>query len=522
MASKPSADNSRRTSVASLFSGVSQTDKESLSQALDQIHSTASQTGGLTTFSQFTAPPSSSSGTEAKGIATDLQGGLSGLYSRFRASVGGVKDLVAPALVAGDSEVDDTSSTKSNRTPISTPTSSVKQVSQLLRHSSPSASLGTARNEGEQAGVVPQLQSSASQNVRSASLANNGQASAVGKDHTTGSAANSNPNLSNSGLGKPAHPLTQGGLSSVVQPAVVEVNISGTTNRELYKEGTIGNREAVSDMPLRTTPDDYAASRSNDTKKTPRVEDKGSFQADLESSAGLRPGNNDHRPPRDLNLAISTSESMTSTPRRKENEKNMPRRMTRISEVNGDSRGTTSSGDFEDDQHVPPQQITSIAFDGSIIVPDENSIAITPRQLTKSTSRPENDLNSLSAKEPPPDDRLALLTSQKVRNLPGFSLSRGSSTDTAGGSSVATDVNSRLAHRGGSGNEVIQGPNILPAKAAATTQTFGDPRGVNVVLSQIKSKVLSKEYWMRDENAKDCFYCGDLFSTFRRKHHCSM
>lgn len=26
---------------------------------------------------------------------------------------------------------------------------------------------------------------------------------------------------------------------------------------------------------------------------------------------------------------------------------------------------------------------------------------------------------------------------------------------------------------------------------------------------------------MKDENAKDCFYCGDPFTTFRRKHHCS-
>lgn len=40
------------------------------------------------------------------------------------------------------------------------------------------------------------------------------------------------------------------------------------------------------------------------------------------------------------------------------------------------------------------------------------------------------------------------------------------------------------------------------------------------VFSQVKNKVLDKEYWMKDENARDCFYCGDAFSTFRRKHHC--
>ena len=46
-----------------------------------------------------------------------------------------------------------------------------------------------------------------------------------------------------------------------------------------------------------------------------------------------------------------------------------------------------------------------------------------------------------------------------------------------------------------------------------------DTRASNV-FSQVKSKLLNKEYWMRDENARDCFYCGNPFSTFRRKHHC--
>src|SRR5262249_53233534 len=38
--------------------------------------------------------------------------------------------------------------------------------------------------------------------------------------------------------------------------------------------------------------------------------------------------------------------------------------------------------------------------------------------------------------------------------------------------------------------------------------------------SHLRNKLVSKELWMRDENAKDCFYCGDAFSAFRRKHHC--
>ncbi|SCU90933.1 LAME_0E10572g1_1 [Lachancea meyersii CBS 8951] len=32
--------------------------------------------------------------------------------------------------------------------------------------------------------------------------------------------------------------------------------------------------------------------------------------------------------------------------------------------------------------------------------------------------------------------------------------------------------------------------------------------------------VLSREYWMKDESARECFACAKSFTTFRRKHHC--
>lgn len=42
----------------------------------------------------------------------------------------------------------------------------------------------------------------------------------------------------------------------------------------------------------------------------------------------------------------------------------------------------------------------------------------------------------------------------------------------------------------------------------------------NDLIYQMQHKVLSKDFWMKDENAKVCFSCGDSFTTFRRKHHC--
>ena len=34
--------------------------------------------------------------------------------------------------------------------------------------------------------------------------------------------------------------------------------------------------------------------------------------------------------------------------------------------------------------------------------------------------------------------------------------------------------------------------------------------------------LLPQQYWMKDENCKECFSCGKNFNTFRRKHHCRL
>lgn len=78
---------SRRDSFNSI-STVSQIDKEQLAQALDKIHTSASQSDALTTFNDF-APAPSSAAAEAKGSPTDIvQHGISGLYSRIKEAVG--------------------------------------------------------------------------------------------------------------------------------------------------------------------------------------------------------------------------------------------------------------------------------------------------------------------------------------------------------------------------------------------------------------------------------------------------
>ncbi|RDI77595.1 hypothetical protein Vi05172_g12430 [Venturia inaequalis] len=90
-------------------------------------------------------------------------------------------------------------------------------------------------------------------------------------------------------------------------------------------------------------------------------------------------------------------------------------------------------------------------------------------------------------------------------HLPGFRASRTNSSDG--------DISPvRTAARS-------QRPGFEPVQEHAASSSRGVVDSSNTI-SKMRSKILAKELWMRDENAKDCFYCGDTFSAFRRKHHC--
>ena len=82
----------RRPSLSSISSRGPGLDKEALSQALDEIHGTASKQETLTSFSDFDGGGPS----RAPGPKELVAGGIAGLYSRFRQSVTGVPDAVRP------------------------------------------------------------------------------------------------------------------------------------------------------------------------------------------------------------------------------------------------------------------------------------------------------------------------------------------------------------------------------------------------------------------------------------------
>ena len=66
-----------------------------------------------------------------------------------------------------------------------------------------------------------------------------------------------------------------------------------------------------------------------------------------------------------------------------------------------------------------------------------------------------------------------------------------------------------------------------PAPSTAQTPAMsrspsraGNAQESNSLIHEMRRKVLSRDFWMKDENAKVCFNCGDTFTAFRRKHHC--
>ncbi|KAK3117277.1 Mitochondrial distribution and morphology protein 12 [Teratosphaeriaceae sp. CCFEE 6253] len=121
-----------------------------------------------------------------------------------------------------------------------------------------------------------------------------------------------------------------------------------------------------------------------------------------------------------------------------------------------------------------------------------------------------------------PAGRRPPMTHVGPSRLPGFEPSRASST-TEGGD-VASTVST---HTGRSRPVLDPSPNLNSAMQRRRTGLKQPPNGAQTsahpvahVTHRLKRRVISKEFWMKDENAKDCFYCGQSFSTFRRKHHC--
>ena len=506
----PQLRHSRRGSLAS-FSSANQLDKETLSQALDQIHTTASQTETLTTFNEYTSPPTSSAGPDTKGIASDLHGGLSGLYSRLRASVGNVKDVAN----LGADVATEKASLKSPKAATYSPKLPSKNKFEATRGAISSDSTiqatsapGSGR-QSPQGNVDTEGEHRETKQILKPSTKSVGSASTSAKSVTGSLAALKSPSVT---LMHAAQPTT-------ASSAIADVNISAV--------GRIGANADPISAPRTTIPTEPQKLALGTARQSYLVESSGqgdggaSGSIPLEASTSRNPSQvgptqqGDRLVPNEANSASRSLEGPGSVGSRAASidvvspfpiHKDKPDGVVNaasalLSDSNNAHMGrpaitSTSHGNGQD--YVFSVPISSNKMKGGIA----DDAAKTGGE------NPHTKLPLRKTMAPP------LITRSHSSNL---SLSRASSSDTESLNNFALPTNARKLSTASYEADPFQSSNFRSAASAVAQRNSST---VNI-FSQVKNKVLNKEYWMKDENARDCFYCGDTFSTFRRKHHCS-
>lgn len=395
---RPPKGATRRASLASL-SSVHLLDKETVSLALDQIHNTASQSDALTTFNEYAAPPPSFSNQDNKSVTVDLQGGISGLYNRIRASVSNQNETEGPV----QSETKETHSISHSE--------DLKQTTLASGTPSSHRDKSPDSNGKEDADMKRRGKFLGSQveNARLHEQISNPQISPASdrtighSDHRTIAQAAPQPEQ------KKVRPSASTSISQSQSSYLRTVESSSVKSGD-------ASENAVSGGASPPHPDEPPSRRS-----------------------GVGPSVVNER----LNVSIN----------------NQPLR-----DGSGQTQERPIAGQY---QHLE--------------IPVRKSQSRTDSLLTSSSRGSSQDNNK--------DSPLAMDFSEKPNSQ--NKRTRASSTTSPSASIVQRS---------------------LISKTGARTTVAATP--------QAKSKVLSRDYWMKDENAKDCFGCGDAFSTFRRKHHC--
>ena len=548
MASKPSIHSSspitsaptlplgqgrRRGSIASLSSRLP-LDKERMSQALDQIHIAASQSEMLTTFNDFTPAPSSSSGREGKGLAGELQGGLSGLYSRFRASVGGVTNLVGGLT---PDEYKEKSEDKSS-----------SRVESSVQLGGEKHSVGKV-----QASAVspPTVEHTPTAPVHPSTLLSNNllsdQTQLTKASRSSTSAAVVSPKLSGhhsqAGGSKPTlAPLTKATTSSAANPKLAEVHVVALKDADLLgkpasDQSSETHQQSSSLSEISVAPGEKLTPSISTTRGRSHVKSDSEDQRTLVDTVAS---------PQSANHNRSSTQTSVYEPFAGNNNRSSAINQNGIL-LNTDVPTRGSEGILKEKKVVKPAQPDRMSAsrdspldqpkpqNGSLsldtIGPDPIQVEAN-RQASFVNDR-MSDISTDAVKRGPTEaslldarlensqgtDRTAPVVSVNQSHVPGFTISHASSSD---GELSKPPVTSKVPKR--KDRRTITGkaaPNSSLRPSEQPMSSNGPPSAsANTVSSQIRSKVLSKDYWMKDENAQDCFYCGDAFSTFRRKHHC--
>lgn len=497
----PLLRHSRRGSLASLAS-VNQIDKETLSQALDQIHNSASQTETLTTFNEYTPPPTTSAGPDSKSIASELQGGFSGLYSRFRASVGNVKDKVNPG---SEDLVAENPSLKSSRTTVSSPKPPSENASDSARAPSSSATThqikvnhASGRRSLLDANDIGAGHHDAVQHVSKISL----ESTSASTKSVTGSLA---------ALKSAPTPLTQAAQPSTISPALAEVNISAVKQ-------TGSNPKSVSGAIILGHPDNPKPGRISRAQtylaERPAPRDVNTSGSDIAQAPELRSLNNTDHSQQAEGIARVKNNDPTPSLSERASANGYQIVASAQSSVNAvqifPDLGTGSNNtEYNDVESYLEPAGTGEGQDDLPSARNRNLRSNVSGESTRKREYQHLDLPSRKTLAPP-------VISRPQSPTPSLSQASSSDTDYLNSASVQKPSRASLTKTRHKPQALSMNP-----QPSVSTAAHRESRTMSV-FSQVKNKVLNKEYWMKDENARDCFYCGDQFSTFRRKHHCSM
>lgn len=394
------------------------------------MHATASRSDTLTTFDDLTAPPAPPDVGEPKGLEL-VQGGLSGLYSRLKASVGGVKE---PGTVA--------------RSPEGTAVSSPVVVS-----------ISSSRLQSPSTTTFPDILSPLQDSSIPASSAT--LPSKLSLNISQGSPADPKTSPAATSSNEPERSLKEA-ESSLASPTSTQPTVQSISSRHPSQHGLMND----------LTPSSHSI-------KSPRFPSGSTFRQ--------------HRSKLDLEGKESdtSDDDMVVV----EGAGNEPaENLTNFKFPPETARESLSRVTSRADPQYQPARTASNKPKG---------------RTDNDTEGPEVPRVISDARTPihAPEPQRPPLLKVGPSHLPGFHPSRAASSD--GVSSVMTS--STIRHMEAAPIEEIQrhsrgGPAVesMPKSAFA----------------QMRRKILAKEFWMRDENAKECYNCGATFSTWRRKHHC--
>ncbi|KAL9041553.1 MAG: hypothetical protein Q9180_001205 [Flavoplaca navasiana] len=444
---------SRRGSIGS-STGTSQLDRDTFTQALDQINQHASRSDTLTTFNEYTSPPSSSHGGETKGLAGELQGGLTGFYRKVRASVGNVRDIVTH--VGEHGTIEETSLQSPKLAPPTPAPITHFKANTFLSPNDSTVSLTQGSVNGPdlhtKESVDPSKTANQARNAKPTKLVIGGPAK--------GSLAANLP--LRSPLASLALPTT------VVSPAMAEASVSDNKDDQKVQNttstarGSLSSRaeEQLNETVNKQKTSVFVAAETTSASEV-RKEEYSQTIFDHTTDAAQR------LKERPMSHGIDGRQRLESS--------------------------RTQELDYFTPTKAPLEPPTIVTHAGT----PQKELSRTPQ----GTRKPKEELMDSAVTDSPIKAPVRGGGPFTPDMTPPMSGQRQQSIDLRKSDTLS-----------------LEPPNAYPRIPSSKEQNF-----VNIsqsTLAQPRNKVLDKEYWMKDENARDCFYCGDPFSTFRRKHHC--